>query len=225
MANVNVKENHLTLGGLKYFRGNAEEVELGSIGRKKDPFYGQNYLEVKDRIPAGKFKAAKSVVVDIDYEKSSKNAFNAAFKAIVKGVPVKLNLKNSFDKFRSGELKLVKLSVLSNKMKNAANNSPRKLQSLINWGKDARIAHQVFIVMDAKMANKYDNDVDVDISVGAKGIEATVAGRGKSSGETKVELSKDTCFAYLLAKIDWDAKQKKNKTKIVELHDDQWGPN
>lgn len=225
MANVNVKENHLTFDGVKFFRGNAGVVQLGCIGEKRDPIGGQNYLEVKDQIPAIKFKVAKSTVVDIDFKKSSESAFNTAAKAIVKGVPVQFNNKNSIKKFKSGELKLVKLSVLNNNMKKAANNSPRKLQSLINWGKDARIAHQVFVVMDAKMANKYDNNVDVDISVGVEGLEAKVSSRGKFSGETKVKLSKDTCFAYLLAKIDWNAKQKKNKTKIVDLNDDQWGFN
>jgi hypothetical protein len=29
-------------------------------------------------------------------------------------------------------------------------------------------------------------------------------------------------FAYLLAKIDWDAHEKKNQTRIVDLDDDQW---
>ena len=54
MANVAVKENHLTFGGVSYFRGHAEEVEIGSIGEKRTPLTKQNYLEVKDRIPVPK---------------------------------------------------------------------------------------------------------------------------------------------------------------------------
>lgn len=88
MANVVVKENHLTFGGVRYFRGQAEEVELGSIGEKRTPITGQHYLEVKDRIPPRKFDAVKSTVVDIDFSRTSSNAFDTAVSVIVKGVPV-----------------------------------------------------------------------------------------------------------------------------------------
>jgi hypothetical protein len=93
---------------------------------------------------------------------------------------------------------------------------------LINFGKDARIAHQVFVVMEAKSATKFDNDVSVDLSAGKGPLQATVGGGSASSGETTVEISKGTTFAYLLAKIDWDANLKRNKTKIMDLDDDQW---
>jgi hypothetical protein len=111
---------------------------------------------------------------------------------------------------------------MNNDMMKAANNSPQKLQSLIEWGNDARIAHQVFIVMEASLANQFANNVTVDLAVGAKGLEAKVGGSVSSSGTTTVQIAKGTCFAYLLAKIDWDAKEKTNQTKIVDLDDDQW---
>lgn len=222
MANVVVKENHLTFGGVAYFRGNAEEVEIGSIGEKRTPLTKQNYLEVKDRIPVPNIDVTKSTVVEIDFTKTSKNVFDAAVSAIVKGVPVKFSGDATFDKLRSGELKLVKFSVSTNDMKRAANDSPQKLQDLIQWGNDARIAHQVFIVMEASLANQFDNNVAVDLSAGTKGIEAKVGVNGSASGTTTVQISKGTCFAYLLAKIDWDAHMKKNQTKIVDLDDDQW---
>ncbi len=76
--------------------------------------------------------------------------------------------------------------------------------------------------MEASLASQFDNNVTVDLSVGAKGLEAKVGGSESASGTMTVEISKGTCFAYLLAKIDWDAQQKKNKTKIVDLDDDQW---
>jgi len=225
MANVVVAENHLTFGGVAYFRGNAEEVEIGSIGEKRTPLTKQNYLEVKDRIPVPNIAVTKSTVVGIDFTKTSKSAFNTVVSAIVKGVPVKFSGDATFEKLKSGELKLVKFSVSNNDMEDAANKSPKALQDLIEWGNDARIAHQVFIVMEASLASQFDNNVTVDLSVGAKGLEAKVGGSGSASGTTAVQISKGTCFAYLLAKIDWDAKQKKNKTKIIDLDDDQWSFN
>ena len=223
MANVAVKENHLTFGGVSYFRGQAEEVELGSIGEIRRPITKQNYLEVKDRIPIAKIDVANAAVVEIDFTKTSKSVFNAMVSAIVKGVPVKFNGDTTFDKLRSGSLKLVKFSVANNKMIKAANNSPQKLKYLIEWGNDARIAHQAFFVVEASLANQIGNNTTVDLSAGVKGLEAKVGGSGTGSSTTTVQISKGTCFAYLLAKIDWDAKQKKNQTKIVDLNDDQWG--
>jgi hypothetical protein len=197
-------------------------VEIGSIGEKRTPVTKQNYLEVKDRIPAAKIHATKSTVVEIDFTQTSKSAFSAVVTAIIEGVPVKLSGDATFDRLRSGELKLVKFSVANNDMKEAANDSPQKLQDLIEWGDDARIAHQVFIVMEAALANKFQNNATVELAAGAKGLEAKVGGSGSASGSTTIQISAGTCFAYLLAKIEWDAKQKKNQTRIVDLDDDQW---
>jgi hypothetical protein len=222
MANVVVAENHLTFGGVAYFRAHAEEVEIGSIGEKRQPITKQNYLEVKGRIPVPKIAVAQSTVVGIDFTKTSKSAFNTVVSAIIQGVPVKFSGDATFDKLKSGSLKLVKFSILSNDMKEAANNSPQAIQDLIEWGDNARIATQVFIVMEAALANQFNNNVTVNLSAGVKGLEAKVGGSGSTSGTTTVQISNGTCFAYLLAKIDWDASQKKNKTKIVDLDDDQW---
>lgn len=222
MANVVVAENHLTFGGVSYFRGHAEEIVIGSIGEKRTPITKMNYLEAKDRIPVAKIDIVRSTVTEIDFAKTTKASFTATVAAIIKGVPVKFSGGSTFDKLRSGELKLVKFSVTAEEMKKAANASPKAIENLINWGNDARIAHQVFIVMEASLATVFDNDVKVDLSAGAAGIEASVGGSSSSSGVTKVRISPGTGFAYLLAKIDWDAKQKKNQTKIVDLDDDQW---
>lgn len=222
MANVVVAENHLTFGGIAYFRGGAENVEIGSIGEKRSPITKQNYLEVKDRIPIAKISMTRATVADIDFTKTSKSAFNTVVSAIIGGVPVQLSGGATFDKLKSGELKLVKFTVSNNDLKNAINDLHKALHNLIEWGDNAQIATQVFNVIEAALANQFDNDVAVDLSIGVEGLEAKVGGSGSTSGETSVQISKRTCFAYLLAKIDWDAHQKKNITKAVDLDDDQW---
>ena len=223
MANVVVAESHLTYGGLAYFRGNAEQVEVGSIGEKRTPLTKQNYLEVKDRIPVDKIHVAQATVVDIDFTKTSKAAFNTNVSAVIEGVPVKVTGDAAFEKMRSGTLKLVKFAVPGNQMKEAANSVPARIRDLADWGNDARIAHQVFIVMDAQLATKFNNNANATLSVGIKGLQAQVGGGGSSSGSTTVQISKGSCFAYLLLKIQWNAAAKKDRTRIVDLNDDQWG--
>lgn len=228
MANVAVHESHLKYGGVTYYRGHAEEVELGSIGQKRTPITKQNYLEVKDRLPVANLRGVKSTVVEIDSTTLTQQDIGAKVSAIipVSGVPVptKLAADAAFKQLKASELKLVKLSIETGNIVRAINDSPAKRKLLIEWGNDARVAHQVFLVMSAATARAFDNNVDVDLSVGVDGVfSATVGGGSSSSGKTTVRYAKDSTFAYLLCSIDWDAKQKKNINKATDADDDQWG--
>jgi hypothetical protein len=230
MANVTVKENHLTYGGVAYFRGHADAVHFGDIGEKRTPLTSQNYLEVKDRLPADKLDGVRATVVEIDTGTLSKAAFPLKVSAIVpvSGVPVPIQFDGeaAFTKLKAYDLKLVKFSILTNDLVDAVNRSPKKRQYLIDWGNDARIAHQVFIVMDAEVATKFDNNVAVNLAVGVEDVvQATVGGSGSASGGTTVKFADGVCFAYLLAKPEWNAKQKKNITAMTDANDDQWSLN
>ena len=123
MKNVVVKENHLTFGGVAYFRAHAEEVEIGSIGEKRKPLFKQNYLEVKDRLLIPESNIVKATEAEIDFINTSKKSFKLKAAAIINGVPVKLGGDAVFNKLRSGELKLVKFSIANNDLKEIANNS------------------------------------------------------------------------------------------------------
>ena len=217
MANVVVKDNHLTFGGVAYFRGNAEEIEIGSYGEKRTPLTKMNYLEKKGAI-ASKINVVTSTVVDIDFSKTSKSAFNTKISAVMKGVNADFSGDAVFEGLKSGKLKLVKFSALNNDIKAAANSSPAVLEDLRSYGRDARIAHQVFVVMEATLATKFDNDVSGNLSAEKGKLKVTVGGSHSSSGQTTIIISPGTGFAYLLLKIDWE----KHKTKIKDLDDDQW---
>jgi hypothetical protein len=132
---------------------------------------------------------------------------------------VKLDGSATFEKLKSGDLKLVKFSISNNNMRALANASPEKLKDLKRWGNKARIAHQVFIVVDATLANEFSRGVGVKIAAGVEGMEANVGVDHSASGSTTVKISRDTCFAYLMLKIQWDKKE----LEIVDLNDDQWG--
>ena len=218
MKNVVVAENHLKYGGVSYFRAHAEEVEIGSIGEKRQPLLKQNYLEVKDRVQVAEQNIVQATVVEIDFTKTSKKAFKAKAEAIVEGVPVEVDGGLVFEKLRSGELKLVKFSISNNDMKKAINASPGHLQELIHWGRRSRVALQVFIVIEATLANKFSTGVNVGLSAGVEGLQASVGMDIGSGGTTNVKLSKGSCFAYLLGKLEWD-----DNHKVIDIDDDQWG--
>jgi hypothetical protein len=223
MANVTVKEKYLVLGNVSYFRGHAESIELGSIGEKRNHLLKANYLEVEDRLLIPENKIVQATVVDIDFTRTSKVDFGAKVPAFESGIPAQLDGGVSYNRMQSGDLKLIKFSVPNNDIKRILNNSPELLKSLKYWGDRARIVHQVFIVMKAKLATEIEKGANVKVALGYGGLEAELGIGMGGSGTTKVNFSKGTCFAYLMAKLRWDAKKKSDWTTIVDLDNDTHG--
>jgi len=222
MTDAIVKGNHLRFLGKNYFRGGAESVQLWSYGEKKSPITQTNYLEVQGRISVQKPKIRKATVITIDFDKTTEKDLlvNINVALVFNGAS-----KTAYQDMKSGKLKLVKFEVANEDILDAANASPDVLEKLIDYGNDARIVDEIFVVMNAELADSFasSNSFGVSLSVGAVKITAEF-GAG-SSGNTSITLSKGTTFAYGMLKLDWDANQKKNKTKITKVTDDQWGPN
>ena len=223
MPNVVVKESHLTFGGISYFRGNAESVALGSIGEKRTPLTGQNYLEVKDQLPISKELDVKSQTVEIDFEKSGKVSLGATVPALGATGVGDVDASVAHERLSKGDLKLMKLSVLSNEMRKAINEDEEAIDLLAKWGRDARVVSQVFIVVEASLAKQSSTSGGAKFSLGKGGLKADVNVGVDGSKKTSVTLSAGSCFAYLLAKPTWNAGRKKNRTEIEDLNDDQWG--
>jgi hypothetical protein len=229
MANVIVQSNHLTYGGKQYFRGGAEDVLLGSYGEIKRPVTKQNYLEVQGTIPAAKLKVRGVTECTIDFANSDKFSVShsGVAEGVINGVPVKASISGTagVDFGSQGHLRLVKLIVENEDMETAVESLPGTLDKLRSYGNDARICHEVFVVMEASLAEALTASGSLTLS-GSAGIEGLkISGSQTVSGgktrTTIVTLSKETTFAYLLLKIDWNHSGF-NKTTIKKLTDDQW---
>jgi hypothetical protein len=229
MARVVVKSNHLTWEGKPYFCGGADEVLLGSYGEKKTPLTRQNYLEVQGTIPASKLKVRLADVCTIDFANSDKFSVShsGVAEGIIDGVPVKASISGnvSVDFGATGHLRLVKLIVENEAMERAIEDAPTVLDRLRSYGNDARICHQVFVVMEASLAEALDVSGSLTLA-GSAGIEGLkISGTQTVSGgktrNTTVTMAKGSTFAYLLLKIDWNHSGFK-KTDIDKLTDDTW---
>jgi hypothetical protein len=222
MSDVIVKNSHLHFLGKNYFRGGSESVELGSFGKKRSPITQTNYLEVQGRIPVSRLKIKKATEVTIDFSKTTEKDLlaNIDVAGVFKGSP-----KTAYEDLKTGKLKLVKFEVSNLDIREAANDSPKVIEELIEYGNDARITDEIFVVMEAKMAKSFTSSTSFGVSVNVGVVKVTVDLGFGSNGNTSFELAKGTTFAYGMLKLDWDANQKKNKTKIVAVTDDQWGPN
>ena len=89
-AELNIKDSHIRVNGIDYFRGGAENVVLGSFGEKKTPLFKINYLEHQGTLPSDKLKVREATVLDID--QASQMAISRSLKAeasgTIAGVPV-----------------------------------------------------------------------------------------------------------------------------------------
>lgn len=218
---IEIRNNHVTLEGVHYFRANASSLRLGSWGEKKSPLTQQNYLMLEGHVPAPKLQVRKGISCEIAGARLTDQ--DIGLTLTVPGVG-KLSAGVAAEQLRSNQLKLVKFEVLPKNLAAAANESPAVIDGLRRVGNDGRLVHQVLVALDAKTAALYSTagTIDAEIDGGKFSLTAHV-GAGGSGGTT---LSfEDATFAYLLLKPKWDASQKKNWTRIVDWDDDQWSLN
>ena len=212
-----IKENHIKVSGIKFFKGNAPVIEMGSYGKKKEPILATNYLEVQDRLPAPKMdgKIKQATVIEIDTNKTSKSDFLANINVLgVFGV----NADAAWSKAKQGEYKLVWLTIGLNDLKKAFNSAPKARNNLASYGSKARVVSQLFIALEASEASKVASGTSFDISVKAGVLNLTAKGGTNGAGGTDVSIASGTCYAYLLANPEWN----KGKTQIDMFKDDQW---
>jgi hypothetical protein len=215
---VVIKDSHLKVNGIAYFRGNAENVQLGSYGDKKTPVTAMNYLSVDGTIPRENLgKVQKPLVFTIDASKTSKTELFGSGSDVA-GL-FGCSGEAAWEKVKSQQLKLVKFVIDNEHVTKAGNQSSKALKSLKDRGNGARIASQVFVVLSAEMAEAFKNSASIDASATDGKIKLTASGTHSSSGSTSVTLSKGSTFAYGLVKLDW------KKGKIESVEDDKWSLN
>lgn len=218
---VVIKPNHFTYNGIAYFRGNADTVRLGAYGEKRTPLTKANYLEVKGMVPAPKLDAIAATVVDIDFRQSNEADITVDVHPAqleFAGGSVSAARRAASD----GKLKLLKLHMLNNDMEEAINASPKVLEDLNDYGKDARVAHQIWVILEAELADRVKTNASASVKATIEGITVGLNGSTQSSRETEITIRPGATYGYLLGKFDWNASSKKKRTKIVDIDDDQW---
>jgi hypothetical protein len=216
---IAVKDNHLHFNGVNFFRGNADNVQLGSVGEKKTPATQENYLQVEENIPLKKLKINKVTVLTLNGAQLSGADIGGSIEVDGLG---KLSASAVASKLKEDTLKLVKIDVLPHDIVSAANQSPKALDALIQCGHRGRIAHQVVTVMDARSAEIVRRGVSFSLEPVDGGPGLTVKGGAGSTDIETVRINSGSTFAYLLLEPKWDANLKKNWKEIEGWEDDQW---
>jgi hypothetical protein len=220
MSNVKIKRNEFDYNVMRYFRGNSENVQLGSYGDKKTPALQSNYLSVSDQLSADALALAKVRVgkpLAIDWSKESK----ADVEAPVKYLTV-VDGKATFthEAAKDAKLVLVKFSIDMGPLIKVLNEkAPEALDYLKE--SDKRVVSDVWVAMEAELAEKFGSEAGVKATANHEGLQLEVSSGLTTGTKTKVTIGEGTTFAYLLMKPKWDHA----KNRIVELEDDQIGLN
>lgn len=191
------------------------------MARKKQPLTQANYLEVQGHVAYDKLKVREAGIIEIDFKQSKSSDVKAKLGTAVGHLGISADV--AYTKLQNGDLKLVKFIVENESMKKTINDLQGVLNNLDRYGNDARIAHQIFVVLEAETATKVTTATTVTASGTSNGVKLTVESKTKNSRNTTVTLSKGMTYAYLLVKIDWDKKAK--DLRIEKLTDDQQSVN
>jgi hypothetical protein len=130
----------------------------------------------------------------------------------------------SYSKAKSAHLKLVKFVFDEGPLKKTLNqHAGRALNYLKTEGRDGRFVHEVWVAMEAELANHFENSTSIEVAgQGSAGITVEAKTKvGSSSTKTEsINLSAGTCFAYAMVKVK---KWNRGKTEIEDLEDDYSG--
>ena len=118
----------------------------------------------------------------------------------------------------------MKFYVNEGKLKDVINKKSKKaLNYAKDEGNDFRVVSEVWVVMEATIAEEIVNASSVTVSGTAKGVKFDVKAKGSSKTTTSFTLPAGSTFAYLMHKVKKWNKKKMKKTTIKNMEDDQYG--
>jgi hypothetical protein len=222
---VKISDSKFVYSGKSYFRGGCEDINLVSYGEKKTPVGKPNYLYVAGEVAASnlaKVDVGVSGPYTIEWEKFSDTDVNVGIKYLtLAGGQVGFSRQAA----KAAHLVLMKITLSSNALKKLLNSHAATARNhLKEEGNDARIVSDVWVVMEAALAEKVTSGVDVSVSapVGTSGFTLNVETGASSTVSSKVQIPEKTCFAYMMAKVKkWDKVD--GKWMVEELEDDMQG--
>ena len=217
---VSITKDALKIGGVKYFRGKAENVRLGSYGEKKTPIGQVNYLAVEKNIKAEHLAEANVQTlppISVNWTKVTKADLDGSVTFFKKGGGTG---SASLDKAKSANLQLYKVFLNAGALKGLLNKKADGARSFLdNEGRDGRVVGEVWIVIDGELATEIRNSGGVEAVGSDKGIEVKVKASKSSKETSTISLAENTTFAYMLYKAKIDRKT----GKVEDLEDDQPG--
>lgn len=216
-----ITDNYFEFGALKYFRGNAHLVEIGTYGKKKDPIGAKAYIDPQSKVVRSNLvgKVTKGSPVSVDWGQTTNAELEANGAMRVFGLNLSIETNYNRDTAKAANLKLYNLSIPGGTLEGMLNNDAGGARKFLkDEGSDGRFVSEIWVVMKAELADHFNTSGG--ITVAAEDINLNVTASGGKSGTQTIKLSAGTTFAYKLSKVtDWN----KDKTRIEDMEPDYKG--
>ncbi len=226
MTTVTIKDKFIEVDHFKYFRANANEMELCTWGEKKTPVFGINYVAPEGKIARRhleKRPIKMTTPFSVDWSTVSEGDLAAGADLNFFGIGRDHAVKFDLNEARTGDMKLVKFYLTEGVLKRCLNEDANTVRNnMADEGKDARIVSGVWVVFDAELSSHFNSLFDTSHSVSAFGSELGITVSGGKKGDQTIKLGDGSAIAYELAKVK---KWSKGKDQIEEMEDDQFGMN
>lgn len=217
-----ITDDYFEYNTVKYFRGAAENVRIGSYGRKRDPVGSKSHLEVQIGVKTEHLASRVQYILTtpVDWSAAANAGLQLTAPLNFSGLNGSVNVALDFGAAAKEKLQLSKFLIVKAGLESMLNHDAVDARNyLADEGGDGRICSAVWTGVDAKLAEHFSKYAltSGSFSVGASNsLDFTVT--GGTNGSQKISLSaKGSTFAYLLEKV---TKWSNHKTHVDDMKED-----
>lgn len=220
-ADAVIKKNYLNYNGYRYYKGSAQQLELGDWCDKKTPITAANYCDQKGTL---KGLINQVTVSRFEVKQSGSTAVNVLGNFSIPLLGWGLKGDDFVKKVFDGEYVFLHISIDNEeKFKKDINKNSGKINDLKQ--KDSyRIVDSIVMVVKGSEATSLGIKHEGNFKGTWNGMKLTVDSDVQSETARQFQPEKGTVYAYGLKKIKWDATREKKRTEIEELKNDPHGP-
>jgi hypothetical protein len=217
-----ITEHYFEYETMKYFRGNAHRVGIGTFGDKKDPIGAKAYLSPYGTVKAEYLegRVVYGARAKVNWAEVSQAELGADADLKFFGLGKKGAASFDYKDAKAARLELVNLAIDEGpltKMLNKDADAARKYLADVGSG---RIVAEVWVVVEAELGEYFATYGAASGGVKAFGSTLDFTVTGGKQGAATITLSPGTTFAYMLYKVkDWS----KGKAQIEKMEDDYKG--
>lgn len=212
-----ITDRYFKYGGHKYFRVSAHQVVLGAYGQKKVPFGRVGYLDVHGRIAARHLadEPINVAKVDIDWDRVTETDAATTGDVTYQGVGVNVSHSFNLRRAREAQLKLVSLSIAENPLERVLNREANFVRrQMEDEGGDARVVSEVWIAMEARLAEDLRSTTLTDAEVDFAGRSLKLNVGTSVRNRSVITLAPGSTFAYRMSRV---RRWNRRRTQVRDL--------
>jgi len=216
-----ITDDYFEYSTVKYFRGAAENVKIGSYGMKRDPIGSKSHLEVEATVKPEHLESRVKYILTtaVDWSASANAGLELTAPINFFGLNGSVDIALSLGAAAEESLKLSKFLIVKSSLQSMLNaDAVNARNALADEGADGRICSAVWVGVNADLAEHFSTYglKSGSFSAGASSLDFTVTGGSRGSQTISLSSSGST-FAYLLEKV---TKWSNHKTHIDDMKED-----